>query len=111
MSGVFVLAETEDVLIEFSTHPELVRGVCNDDARVDIADGVFLIRHLFADGTKPGCELACDASGDGDLNGTDAIYLFNYRFLEGPQPVPPFPDCGFPDELDLSCEDQDSCDP
>ena len=47
----------------------------------------------------------------GDLTTSNAIYLFNYLFLEGPEPVSPFPDCGFPEEVGLPCEVQDSCDP
>ncbi|NCG13106.1 MAG: hypothetical protein GWP38_07160, partial [Planctomycetia bacterium] len=33
----------------------------------------------------------CDSNDDGSIDAADMIYIFNYRFLEGPAPLAPFP--------------------
>lgn len=65
-------------------------GDCNDDAKVDIGDAIFLFNHLFHPAGQtappPNCDLACDVNGDGKVNQTDAVYVLNYQFLDGPAP-------------------------
>ena len=68
-----------------------IRGDCNSDSVVNIADGINLINYLFQLGTEPDCDDACDSNDDGALDASDAIYCFNYRFLDGPAPMAPFP--------------------
>lgn len=68
------------------------RGDCNSDGVVNIADGINLINWLFQPGSpEPLCDDACDSNDDGALDASDAIYCFNYRFLDGPAPLAPFP--------------------
>ncbi|MGE3166066.1 MAG: dockerin type I repeat-containing protein [Planctomycetota bacterium] len=71
----------------------LIRGDCNDDGIVNIADTIWIIAQLFDNGPVSTCTAACDPNGDGGLDTSDAIYDFNYLFLMGPPPVAPFPDC------------------
>jgi hypothetical protein len=70
----------------------------NQDAHLDISDGVSLLGHLFL-GAIP--VLPCgggtseetanrtllDANGDGGVNLSDAIYVLNYLFLGGTPPA------------------------
>ncbi len=71
-----------------------VRGDANADGGRDIADAVFLLGYLFAQGEKPPCAEAGDANDDGKLDVSDAIALL--RRLFGPVPSLPDPDsaCG-----------------
>ncbi len=86
---------------------EFIRGECNDDGSMDIADGIFLVQFLFLDGPEPPCRAACDANRDGMLNVADAMFIWNYRLVDGPPPPSPFPDCGTaPDE---ECNEFMSC--
>ena len=81
--------------------PQLVRGDCNQDFQINIADGIFLLGFLFQGGATPSCNEACDTAADGAVELTDAIYVFQYRLLDGPPPPAPFPDCG---EVLSDCE-------
>lgn len=82
-----------------------VRGNCNGDGIVNVADAVYLINLLFLSGPEPVCDSACDANDDGTLTLADAVYIVTYRFLEGPTPSAPFPECGVDSTPDaLSCE-------
>lgn len=76
--------------------PAFLRGDCNGSGRVNLADPVALLRHLFQGAPAPRCLEACDADGDGQPGSflTDAIYLLQYSFLRGAPPPPPFPYCG-----------------
>lgn len=68
-----------------------LRGDCNSDDNVNIADGIYGINWLFQGGPEPTCDDACDTNDDGTLDAADMIYIFNYRFLDGPMPSAPFP--------------------
>jgi subtilisin family serine protease len=83
-----------------------LRGNCNGDSRIDIADPLLLLRYLFSEGARvPPCFKACDANDDGKLELTDAIYALGALFLGTSQPPPPYPSCGADPEPDeLSCE-------
>lgn len=78
-----------------------VRGDCNQDGNDDIADGIFLLIHLFPVSAGIVCEDACDFNDDGTLDIADAAQLFNYR-LQPPSacatpcapPAAPFPTAG-----------------
>ncbi len=83
-----------------------IRGDCNDDHIVNLADAVWLLSELFLSGPPSSCPDACDADGDSMVDATDATYILNYRFLDGPPPAPPFPDCGAAADC-LTC--QHSC--
>ncbi|MBI4601424.1 MAG: lamin tail domain-containing protein [Planctomycetes bacterium] len=76
--------------------PPLLRGDCDADGTIDIADPIRLLFASFAGASVP-CLSACDANGDGSTGGvSDALHLLRYLFLQGPAPVAPFPDCGPP---------------
>ena len=73
-----------------------LRGDCNSDGRVRaIDDALTILFHNFAQLGFPQCLAACDADGDGQVEGvvTDAVYLLIYGFLNGPSPASPFPSC------------------
>ncbi len=71
-----------------------IRGDCNDDGIVNIADPVWTLNELFLSGPTSVCPAACDSNSDGMVDATDASYTLNYRFMDGPPPAAPFPDCG-----------------
>ena len=68
-----------------------IRGDCNDDGIVNIADGINLLNFLFQGGPAPACDDACDSDDDADLAVNDAILIFNYQFSDGAPPAAPFP--------------------
>ncbi len=80
------------------------RGNANADARVDIADAIFVLTHLFAHGPAPSCTDAGDANDDGTIDIADAIKILGHLFAQaGPLP-PPFGECGIdPTSDDLDC--------
>ena len=77
-----------------SSEPQFVRGECNGDGNLDLADGISTLSHLFSGGPEGPCHAACDANGDGGINLADAIFTFSYLLLGGTPPPAPFPDCG-----------------
>ncbi len=94
-----------------STELAFVRGSSNGDRETDLSDGVAILWFLFLNSPA---RLACERSADADANGrleiTDAIYILNYLFLGGPEPPPPFPDCGqVPSGDPLPCEAFPAC--
>ncbi len=81
--------------------PKFIRGDANNDARVDIADGIWIINALFYGGTATSCKPAADANDDGKRDLTDAMYIFQFQLQPGatpaklfPAPPAPFPNCG-----------------
>ena len=71
-----------------------VRGNCNGDATVNIADGIWMLNELFLSGPSGTCFESCDANDDDNYGPADAIYIISYRLQDGPEPPGPFPDCG-----------------
>ncbi|MDE0960402.1 MAG: hypothetical protein OSB09_06450 [Planctomycetota bacterium] len=71
-----------------------LRGNCNGNSGVNIADGIWMLQELHLGGASGTCAEACDANGDGGYDTADAIYVIYYRLLDGPAPTAPFPDCG-----------------
>ncbi len=72
-----------------------VRGDCNGDSFVNLADAVWTLNELFLAGPTSGCAIACDTNSDGVVDATDATYTLTYRFLDGRPPPAPFPECDF----------------
>ncbi len=115
--------EDEFKLMNMLTNPDVyecdggkggfVRGDCNEDSLVNIADGIFTLNQLFEVPPPPrNCDDACDSNNDGLKNIADGVYLFNFLFVIGSPPPPaPFPDCGEdtgpPDAL--GCESFSPC--
>ncbi|MFQ5653891.1 MAG: hypothetical protein ACE5GW_04055 [Planctomycetota bacterium] len=82
-----------------------VRGDCNQDTLIDIADVLFVADYLFVGGSQPSCFDACDSNDDGVLDISDPLYLLFHMFVAGSPPPPlPFPAPGsdptFLDPLD-----------
>ncbi len=71
-----------------------LRGNCNGNSGVNIADGIWMLQELHLQGPSGTCAAACDANGDSSYDTADAIYVIYYRLLDGPPPAAPFPDCG-----------------
>jgi hypothetical protein len=69
------------------------RGNANDDSKVDIADGIWIINELLRSGPLTLCQDAADANDDGVVDVSDAVYLFQHQFQPstGPNPDPPPP--------------------
>ena len=86
------------------------RGDANADGRVDIADAVFTLSYLFADGTVPLCLDATDANDDGKVDIADAIKILAHLFAgAGPLPAP-FDECGIDPTIDaLGCASYTPC--
>lgn len=102
-----------DGVIELVPEPTFLRADCNDDGRVDIADGIHVIQaFVLGEPLLGNCIEACDANGDTlGPDVSDAVFLFNYRFFDGPPPPAPFPACGRDPavESSLGCELSTSC--
>ncbi len=96
VGGLSLDANFDDGLIQLFgiTDTPFVRADCNSDLRIDIADGIWILNDLFQGGASGVCAEACDADDSGSLDMIDAIYIFQYRLLNGPAPVAPFPACG-----------------
>ncbi len=89
-----------------ATKPRFIRGDANSDARLDIADGIWIISELFYAGPATACKAAADANADGRRNISDAMYIFQYELQPGktpgnlfPAPPAPFPGCGTADSV------------
>lgn len=81
-------------VINIENYNAFVRGDCNGDDNVEIADCLFALTYLYSGGAAPTCNDACDANDDSALGLADAIYLLNYLFVGGPAPLFPFPGAG-----------------
>jgi hypothetical protein len=78
-----------------STAPRFLRGDCNADGDVNIADPIALLGYLFADAAEPICLEACNGNDDGDLNIADPIAILGYLFgSTGQNLPPPSTECG-----------------
>jgi len=94
--------------------PLFHRSDANDDGRLNITDGIFILNFLFLGGPEPSCLESANANDDETVNITDGIHVLNYLFLGGPSPADPAPDgpCG-PEPpgspSDLGCESHRSC--
>lgn len=87
-----------------------VRGEVNGDGRVDIADAVAVLGHLFGGRAAPSCLKSADANDNGEVNVADAVYILGYLFGGGPVLPAPFPGCGFDGTADtLDCERYAPC--
>ncbi len=64
------------------------RGNIDGIDSIDIADIVFLVAYMFADGSSPNCILSADLDNSGELDIADLVYLVGYSFRDGPAPIP-----------------------
>ena len=73
---------------------DFIRGDCNDDGIVNIADGVWIISQVALAGPAGPCAEACNANDDTEITDlSDAIFIFSYQFSGGAAPAAPFPGC------------------
>jgi hypothetical protein len=74
---------------------------------VNIVDAVAILEQLFRGQGRLSCLDAADATADGALNASDAVYVLRFLFLAGPPPPPPFASCGT--QARLGCDDYALC--
>jgi hypothetical protein len=88
------------VFVPHPPFPGVIAGSINGDAKVDIADGVFLLNYLFRSGSEPPCLVAADFNGDGAVDASDAVAAIFYVLqpteedldqLPGDYGIPPWP--------------------
>jgi hypothetical protein len=92
----FVVA-TNDCRVCVIGQPIFVRGDCNFDGEVNVADAAMVVSTLFGKGTwraVPPCIDACDANDDGRLDLGDARTILIYVFNLGPGGMLMLPDPG-----------------
>jgi len=102
LAGTYTVGEHYTIV---PPEPQFLRGDANTDFGVNIADGIFILDHLFAQGAAPSCRDTADANDDGTLNIADPIWLLGYLFSQGLPPPTPFGACGVdptPDPLDCA---------
>jgi hypothetical protein len=66
-----------------------VCGDATDDARVDMADALFLANFIFRGGPEPPELSHGDANCDGHTNIVDVLHIVNFLFRDGPWPCCP----------------------
>jgi hypothetical protein len=76
------------------TGPNFKRGDANRDGTANIADAVYVLANLFADGPDILCPDAADGNDDETVNIADAVYILANLFADGPDIPAPNPDCG-----------------
>lgn len=104
----------EEVRALAGLEPEEVifrRGDSNDDASLDIADAVFILRYLFLGAGNLSCMEAADANDDGRVDIADAVRILGFLFLGGEDLPVPSSMCGTdgPGSPDLGCDEQVAC--
>lgn len=109
--GVFRFAHLADTPIrDPSPEAAFLRGECNGDEKIDIADPVFNLNYQFANGAEPPCLKAADVNDDGMIDLADAVFELNYLFASGPVPPAPLAECG-PDPTadEITCDSYRTC--
>ena len=107
---------TNDCFICVQEEKRFMRGDCNFDMKVDLADASSTLSQQFQGFPVP-CLDACDANDDEKINLADTVFLLNYLFDSGPIPPDPGPDLDKgpdpPSEVELlDCENgEDPCVP
>ena len=83
-----------------------LRGDCNTDSLLNIADAILGLGILFSGAGPADCEDACDSNDDGVHDISDGIRILLYLFTGGaPIPAPGARNCGEdPTGDDLDCQ-------
>jgi hypothetical protein len=73
-----------------------LRGDCNDDTGIDIADAICILQLLFGGITVPAsdCLAVANSNGDATNDVSDAVYLLRHLFTAQASPPEPYPSCG-----------------
>ncbi len=98
----FAFATPDQVLAQ----EEFTRGDANGDCLISFFDAAAIMDYLYG-GAELTCMDAGDVSDDGIVTVVDPVYLINYLFKDGPEPLAPFPTPGTdptPDGLDCLLE-------
>ena len=82
MTGSF----TDSLVVSNQGEILFICGDADGDGSINIADAVFLVNYIFADGTAPSPLASGDADCDQTINIADVVYLVNYIFAGGPIP-------------------------
>ena len=87
-----------------------LRGDTNMDSSIDIADAIFTLSYLFADGPPPTCLDAADTNDDGAIDIADPITVLSHLFASSGDLPDPFGECGVdPTEDELWCSSFPPC--
>jgi hypothetical protein len=84
-----------------------LRGDSNVDGSVEVSDAINGLLMIFAGKSAGTCLEAYDADDDVAVTITDAIFILDYLFYDGPRIPEPFPDLGIdpePESSTLPCE-------
>lgn len=121
---VAALAEIDDTLggitacdirapqrvIALPASANFLRGDANGSGKMDIADAVAILGHIFLGEAKPNCMKAADVNDDGKVDLSDPISALSFLFLGGAAPAIPFLACGADPTADaLTCESYRNC--
>jgi hypothetical protein len=88
IDGAIMGPARDGATLTFLEQPIFLRGDCNGDDAVNLADVIFGLTYLFAGGVPPQCMKACDTDDTGNVNLTDEIYFLNTLFVPGSPPMP-----------------------
>ena len=89
----------------FPDPERFLRGDCDIDGGLGLADAVFGLSALFSMGTAPQCDDACDFNDDGNLGLADMVGLLAHLFSSGAPPPEPTDGCDVDPTADsLDCE-------
>jgi len=102
---------TVDGWVKKKGDPEMpfVRGDADGNGKIDLADAVFVLGHLFRGTAVPACMDAADVDDNGVINITDSIYCLMFQFRSGAAPPPPYPDCGPDPTSDANACGESNC--
>ena len=70
-----------------------LRGDANADDAINISDAMAILGCLFLNNVCGHCLDSSDIDDNGKVEVTDAIQLLTWKFLGGPSPAPPYPEC------------------
>jgi len=105
VSFLVAVAFVSILLVAWGQEADFVRGDVNVDGKLNVADAVANARYVLGGGFPLGCQDAADANDDGRLDLSDAFYILQFLFAEGPAIPAPAGSCGPDPTLDaLSCE-------
>jgi hypothetical protein len=111
-----VPVRTHDGCLTARGRAPFIRGDCQNDERVDVADPAATMSYLFLGTLNPLCLDACDSNDDGVIDLADVTSTLRFLFKLGPilPPPGPYPPGGFdptPDRygIDLGCALHDPC--
>lgn len=96
---------------------KFIRGDCNSDGLVDIADPAATMAYLFLGLYSPGCMDACDSDDSGMVDLADVVNTLSFLFLMEGTIDAPYPEAGTDDtpdmyngiEVELGCEIGNPC--